>query len=103
MCWLIPPALAELRADLLEARRIREDSALWRIPAGMPFVFERMEAPFADLAARVEDSQPGQVYSSRDRSNYRRRLRRLCEARQAQFRSIGPGAKPPIWPGKLSP
>jgi hypothetical protein len=79
----IPPALAELGADLLEARRIREDSALWRIPAGMPFVFERMEAPFADLAARVEDSQPGQVYSSRDRSNYRRRLRRLCEARQA--------------------
>lgn len=87
----IPPALAELGADLLEARRIREDSALWRIPAGMPFVFERMEAPFADLAARVEDSQPGQVYSSRDRSNYRRRLRRLCERGKLQFRSIGPG------------
>ena len=87
---MIGPAIAGLGADLLEARRLREDGAFWLMPGDAPLVFEEMEAPFADLAVRVADGQPGQAYSSKDRSNYRRRLRRLGERGQLRFRSIGP-------------
>jgi len=89
----IRAALAGLGADLLEARRVREDGAFWRMPGKTPLVFEEMEAPFADLSARVADGQPGQAYSSKDRSNYRRRLRRLGERGKLQFRSIGAGGE----------
>ncbi|MGE0279315.1 MAG: GNAT family N-acetyltransferase [Rhizobiaceae bacterium] len=86
-------AIDGLGADLLEARRVREDGAFWRMPGDHPLVFEEMQAPFADLALRVADSQPGQAYSSKDRSNYRRRLRRLGERGKLEFRSIGPGSE----------
>lgn len=86
-------AVAGLGADLLEARRVREDGAFWRMPGQKPFVFEEMHAPFADLATRVADGEPGQAYSSKDRSNYRRRLRRLGERGKLEFRSTGPGAE----------
>ncbi len=89
----ISAAIASLGADLLEARRVREDGAFWRLPGDAPLVFETMEAPFADLALRVSDGEPGQVYSSKDRSNYRRRLRRLGERGALGFRSIGAGAE----------
>ena len=87
----ISAAIAGLGADLLEVRRVREDGAFWRIPGDPPLAFEKMEAPFADLALRVSDGEPGQAYSSKDRSNYRRRMRRLAERGALGFRSIGAG------------
>jgi CelD/BcsL family acetyltransferase involved in cellulose biosynthesis len=86
----VSAAVVGLDADLLEARRVREDGAFWRLPGHQAIIFEKMEAPFADLALRVADGQPGQAYSSRDRSNYRRRMRRLGERGKLRLHSIGP-------------
>ncbi|MGB3502726.1 MAG: GNAT family N-acetyltransferase [Mesorhizobium sp.] len=70
--------VAAIGADVMEARRVRADSAMWRFAEG-GIVIERMEAPFARLAQRVSGDQPGPAYSGRDRSNLRRRQRRLEE------------------------
>ncbi len=84
----VPQALADdlwaavrgLGADLLELRRVREDSALARLlPAG-EFEFEPQQSPFATLSIHVGDNgEPGEVYSAKYRSNVRRRMRRLAE------------------------
>lgn len=81
-----------LGADLLQARRIRADSALQRFRAPDALVFERLQAPFADLPERVDDDQPGPAYSSKERSNFRRRLRRLTERGDVSFRTVEPGS-----------
>jgi len=86
-------ALARSGADLLEARRIREDGALWNLRHRQVQVFERMDAPFAELTLRVQNGQPGPAYSAKDRSNYRRRMRRLGERGALAFRSVLPGAE----------
>jgi len=73
-------AVAACGADCLLFRRVRTDAALrYLLPAG-GFAFEPLQAPFAALAERVDGEDPGPAYSSRERSNYRRRLRRLAEA-----------------------
>lgn len=69
-----------LRADLFEARKLRADSRLAQ--SGLldgAVQGDRQEAPFADLTHRVGESGPSLAYPARERSNHRRRLRRLEE------------------------
>lgn len=66
-------------ADLFETRRVRADSALGSLLPDGGVVTEMSEAPFACLSTRVEGHEPGQAYSSKERSNVRRRQRRLAE------------------------
>lgn len=78
-------AVKNLGADLLEARRVRADAALLRIAPDATAEFEHHEAPFADLGVRVVDGEAGEAYSSKYRSNLRRRLRRLAELGDVKF------------------
>lgn len=67
-----------MRADLFEARKLRADSCLAR--SGLldgAVQGDRQHAPFADLARRVGEAGPSLAYPARERSNHRRRLRRL--------------------------
>lgn len=69
-----------MRADLFEARKLRADSRLAR--SGLldgAVQGDRQEAPFADLVHRVGETGPTLAYPARERSNHRRRLRRLEE------------------------
>lgn len=86
-------AVAALNADYLEARRVREDSAFWSVGSGKGRIFERLEAPSACLASRAGEDGPGEAYSSKDRSNYRRRLRRLGERGNLTMGVYAPGAQ----------
>jgi CelD/BcsL family acetyltransferase involved in cellulose biosynthesis len=86
-------AVETLGADFLEARRVREDSALWNFSPQDARIFERLEAPFACLATRVGDEGPGSAYSAKDRSNHRRRLRRLGERGMLTMNAQAPGPK----------
>ncbi len=81
-----------LRADLFEARKLRGDSTLARsgLLAGA-CCSERIEAPFADLGKRVGADGPGECYPARERSNHRRRLRRLAERGALSFDTVRPG------------
>jgi len=69
-----------LRANLFEARKLRADSRL--ALSGLldeAAHGDRQEAPFADLTQRVGEAGPSLAYPARERSNHRRRLRRLEE------------------------
>lgn len=86
-------AVRALRADLFELRKLRSDAALHL--AGLPdgaIPLERREAPFADLDLRVGPDGPSSIYAARERSNYRRRLRRLGEHGAITVSTLGPGA-----------
>lgn len=79
-------------ADLFFAQKVREDSAFFRLSgAHRPAVVESQQAPFADLAVRVCRDGPGSAYSPRDRSAYRRRLKRLAEQGELSFGAFMPG------------
>lgn len=82
----------QLGADLFEARRLRADSrlALSGLLADAR-CGDRQQAPFADLARRVGESGPSTAYSARERSNHRRRLRRLEERGDLAFKALSPG------------
>ena len=85
-------AVRALRADLFELHRLRSDAALHL--AGLPdgtIALERREAPFADLDLRVGPDGPSSIYPARERSNYRRRLRRLGEHGAITVSTLGPG------------
>ncbi|PZR91883.1 MAG: hypothetical protein DI537_14845 [Stutzerimonas stutzeri] len=85
-------ALRRHGIDLVELRLVRADAALGhcnRLGVATPVVCQ--EAPFADLALRVAPDGPSLAYPARDRSNYRRRLRRLSERGQVTFAQVGPG------------
>jgi CelD/BcsL family acetyltransferase involved in cellulose biosynthesis len=87
-------AVHSLRADIFEARKLRADSVL----AGSGLLddslcAERIEAPFADLTLRVAGDGPSQAYRARDRSNHRRRLRRLAERGSLAFEMVTPGTE----------
>lgn len=91
--WALPAlwsALQGLDADLFEARRVRQDGMLWRL-GNFPIVYEQMESPVADLGQRVDGDDPGPAYSAKDRSGYRRRLRRLGERGEVQLKSMRAG------------
>ncbi len=81
-----------LRADLFEARKLRADShlALSRLLDGAAHG-DRQEAPFADLTRRVGESGPSLAYTARERSNHRRRLRRLEERGPLAYAMPPPG------------
>lgn len=85
-------AVKLLHADLFEARKLRADSVLARaglLEDAMRTV--QLEAPFADLAWRVGKKGPSLAYPSRERSNHRRRLRRLEERGGLSFETPPPG------------
>lgn len=86
-------AVASLGADLFEARRVRADAALCGsvIPSGASLPGD-VQAPFASLSRRVTADGPGIAYSARERSNYRRRLRRLREHGDITFTEPEPGS-----------
>ncbi len=84
-------ALGRLGADLFEARHLRADAGLPRPAAAL--LVQRQEAPFADLASRVSAEGPSLAYPARERSNYRRRLRRLAERGELGFRAVCPGVE----------
>jgi CelD/BcsL family acetyltransferase involved in cellulose biosynthesis len=87
-------AVAKLGADLLELRKLRADSVLAQSGlASRAVVRERLDAPFADLVRRVGADGPSPAYASRERSNHRRRLRRLSERGAIDFAMAGPGAR----------
>ncbi|SFJ90263.1 Acetyltransferase involved in cellulose biosynthesis, CelD/BcsL family [Bosea sp. OK403] len=85
-------AVRGLRADLFELRKLRTDAAL--ASTGMPgdaILLEQREAPYADLDLRVGREGPSAVYAARERSNHRRRLRRLSERGDISFTTLDPG------------
>jgi CelD/BcsL family acetyltransferase involved in cellulose biosynthesis len=79
-------------ADLFLAQKVRADSAFFGLPgARRPVAVQCQQAPFADLAVRVCGDGPGSAYSPRDRSSYRRRMKRLAEHGSLAFRAFMPG------------
>jgi CelD/BcsL family acetyltransferase involved in cellulose biosynthesis len=85
-------AVRALGVDLFVAGRVRADAVLARPAEGVvPTVLEKLAAPFADLSVRVQHDGPGPAYSARDRSSYRRRLRRLAETGALQLGARLPG------------
>lgn len=83
---LVRREIEALGVDLLELRRLREDGALWPLEAEGAIRFEADAAPFADLSRRVAGGEPGEAYPSKDRSNLRRRIKRLCERGAVAFK-----------------
>ena len=83
-------AIPDLGADVLEARRIRADAELWPFRDNATVV-ETMAAPFACLLTRVDGDAPGPAYSGRDKSNLRRRMRRLEERGKVELTTQGHG------------
>lgn len=84
-------ALDRLGADLFEIRQLRADAALSRPEAAL--LVQRQDAPFAELERRVSAEGPSLAYPARERSNYRRRLRRLAERGELGFGALTPGAE----------
>jgi CelD/BcsL family acetyltransferase involved in cellulose biosynthesis len=85
-------ALRRRGIDLVELRQVRADGALGhcsRLSLTAPVVSQ--EAPFADLGLRVAPDGPSLAYPPRDRSSYRRRLRRLAERGEVGFAGHAPG------------
>lgn len=85
-------AVANLGVDLFELRKLRGDSVL--ATSGLvsrAALRERLDAPLADLGARVGPDGPSHAYAPRERSNHRRRLRRLSERGAIGFSMVGPG------------
>lgn len=81
-----------LGADLCELRRIRADAALRLVALpGDALPLETRQAPRADLDLRVGPDGPSSIYPARERSNYRRRLRRLNEHGAVGIGAYGPG------------
>jgi len=85
-------ALRRHGIDLAVLRHVRSDGVLGqsaRVGLLTPVVSQ--EAPFADLGLRVAPDGPSLAYPARDRSSYRRRLRRLTERGEIAFRTLTPG------------
>ncbi len=84
-------AVENAGADLFLAQKVRSDAMFIRCLRGDAVVVEELSAPFAKLAGRVDADGPGSAYSARERSAYRRRLRRLAERGAVRLRSVEPG------------
>lgn len=81
-----------LRADILDAPLVRQDSALVRVGLDRDAaVLSRLEAPFCVLADRIGDDGPGSAYSAKTRSNYRRRVRNLAGPGELSMRQYPAG------------
>lgn len=90
-CKTVWQAIVDLGADLFDIRRMRADSALQRIVPGGALVLDRSSAPVACLNQRVAKDGPGPAYSSRERSNVRRRMKRLSERGELELVNLAPG------------
>lgn len=87
-------AIEGLGADLVSLDRLRADANLLKAPLPSPAILHcSEEAPHADLARRVGQDGPSQAYPPRERSNHRRRLRRLAEHGEISFEDAAPGAE----------
>lgn len=85
-------AVSRSGPDVLVLRRMRADARFARLAAGPKVVLARAAAPLVDLTTRVDgDGQPGPAYDARDRSAYRRRLRRLGELGRLELGAHRPG------------
>lgn len=84
-------AVENAGADLFFAQKVRSDSIFAHCLPGNAIVVDDLRAPFAELAGRVDAGGPGSAYSARDRSAYRRRLRRLAERGEVLLRGVEPG------------
>ena len=87
-------AIEGLGPDLVSLDRLRADSNVLKAPLPpLAILHRREEAPHADLALRVGPDGPSQAYPPRERSNHRRRLRRLAEHGEIGFEEAAPGAE----------
>lgn len=84
-------AISTLGADLFETYRVRADSALGSLLPTGGVLTEKSDAPFACLSSRVCGHEPGPAYSAKERSNVRRRQRRLAELGSLAMTSYPPG------------
>lgn len=86
-------ALQEHGVDLFEMRKVRADSTLARSEIlARAWKTDEQEAVFADLLRRVgPDNGPSTAYPARERSNHRRRLRRLSERGRVVLGMVAPG------------
>ena len=86
--------ISTLRADIFVGTNIRSDALIHSCTAMCPIELPgRTTAPYAKLCLRVEGEDPGPAYSARERSNYRRRLRRAAEYGEISFSCLRPGAQ----------
>lgn len=89
-----------LGADLLEASKVRSDAAFAGLHGGNAILYDAQEAPFSDLARRACPDGPGPAYSARERSNYRRRLRRMAERGETRTRAEPAGQAAALLAGR---
>ncbi|MDQ6435730.1 GNAT family N-acetyltransferase [Mesorhizobium sp. LHD-90] len=81
-------------ADLFFAQKVRADAAFSRLTGGPPpLTVDTQQSPFACLKLRAGTDGPGSAYSPRERSSWRRRLKRLAERGELALRSVSPGAE----------
>lgn len=85
-------ALRRRGIDLVDLPLVRADAVLGHCNLlALTPPLRRQEAPFADLALRVAPDGPSIAYSARDRSGYRRRLRRLGARGEITLSCLAPG------------
>lgn len=85
-------ALRRRGIDLVDLPLVRADAMLGHCNLlALTPPLRRQEAPFADLALRVAPDGPSIAYSARDRSGYRRRLRRLGARGEITLSCLVPG------------
>jgi CelD/BcsL family acetyltransferase involved in cellulose biosynthesis len=85
-------AVAGLGADLISLARLRADSNLLKAELPRPAIRHRADlSAYADLPRRAGPDGPSGAYPPRERSNHRRRLRRLAEHGEIVFAEIRPG------------
>lgn len=85
-------ALRKLKADAFIAQNIRQDASIRFCTAMQTTELPgRTAAPYAELCLRINGDELGCAYSPRERSNYRRRLRRAGDHGDVGFTSPEPG------------
>ena len=85
-------AISNLKADVFTAHNVRQDASMHFCTSmalvELPGV---AAAPYAKLPFRVKGDELGGAYTPRERSNYRRRLRRAGDHGDITFTMVGPG------------
>lgn len=82
-------AAAGIGADILLARNVRADSALAPLLAARrAHRLRETASPSAPLDRLVGPDGPGEHYAPKYRSNYRRRLRKLQQGGEVEFRAL---------------
>lgn len=89
-----------IQADVFVSNNIRSDAMFRSCTAANIVEYNDTTAPFAKLFHRVDGENPGPVYSARERSNYRRRVRRASEHGEISFTALLPGLEAAAAAGK---